>query len=569
MAKYPAPNAMSTLLPTTAMAERRYMRILLGVLMFATVIWWLVVLGSANNAECLRLFHSRGKAYITAFRVRGHDSSDDNPHSEKTDLLNQDEYSKAVSKSEVPESSSIDLPSSPMQKHQFKCLGWRSTGDCSPEGHRQPNDDLNCSNLVPERASGYCEVEDINSGETYRVMKRTCAKTKRGAIFRCSDAPGFANFRAETQIFLEEAQSQILAYQMSETTLISRNEIWFSPEEMMENPGLLKPLRQLAQNSSAPHITIRQIRTNGKRIRFNAKVYAIYNSDFEQVLFLDADNTPVKDPSFLFETLEFEKTGAIFWPDYWHPKNTMFYIDSDSLVWQLLDVPFVDMFEQESGQLVIDRRRHAATLALVSFYAFHEPNYFNLQKLAWGDKDLFRFAWLKLEKPFYMIQSPPAVAGKTIDGSFCGLTMVQHDNNGEILFLHRNQRKLMGELHTEIVIPTEKNLSVNEFESPPADGFPDPEIWTHLLTFRNSSARSDFVIVGQKGPRNFPKWQRCYGPQSSDSNFYAQPIAGLSFGGLELQLRKFALEAIGIQQVRHFKKNKEIHPSCQINCEYD
>ena len=35
--------------------------------------------------------------------------------------------------------------------------------------------------------------------------------------------------------------------------------------------------------------------------RYQMKAYSIYLSSFEQVLWLDSDNMPVKDPSFLFD----------------------------------------------------------------------------------------------------------------------------------------------------------------------------------------------------------------------------------------------------------------------------
>eukprot|EP00644_Phytophthora_capsici_P008825 jgi/Phyca11/101795/e_gw1.6.244.1 len=321
-------------------------------------------------------------------------------------------------------------------------------------------------------------------------------------------------------------------------------EVWFVPDEMDYSPESLAPLRTLQRNASF-ELKLREIETNGKTIRFEAKIFAIYNSHFDQILFLDADNVPVRDPSFLFDTPEFVKMGAVFWPDYWHPKNTMFQINSESLVWELLDMSFVDMFEQESGQLVLDRRRHAAPVQLAAFYAFHEPNYFQKQKLAWGDKDLFRFAWLKLQVPFFMVQTPPAIAGMMIGWTFCGLTMVQHDANGEVLFLHRNQRKLLGKPHPKEFEDLEKGL----IKPLPNDGYPDPEIWTHLLSFRDKTARSQYIVKGERGPPGFPEWQRCYGRVELDRNpyFYAQLFSDLSFGGLEKRLRQFAFEAVLIQ----------------------
>lgn len=55
---------------------------------------------------------------------------------------------------------------------------------------------------------------------------------------------------------------------------------------------------------------------------FIAKGAAIYLSSFEKVLFLDADNFPAQDPTFLFDCKQFKTTGALFWKDFWktHPK---------------------------------------------------------------------------------------------------------------------------------------------------------------------------------------------------------------------------------------------------------
>ena len=45
------------------------------------------------------------------------------------------------------------------------------------------------------------------------------------------------------------------------------------------------------------------------------KAYALLHSPFKEVLLLDADNLPVINPEFLFDTPEFKRTGAILWPD--------------------------------------------------------------------------------------------------------------------------------------------------------------------------------------------------------------------------------------------------------------
>ncbi|KAF4134381.1 putative Mannosyltransferase [Phytophthora infestans] len=362
------------------------------------------------------------------------------------------------------------LPAGETRKRALKCIGWRQTGHKSPNGPREPENDLTCTDLVSNKASGYCEVEDINSGERFRVMRRSSNILRNRVPFRCINAPAFAQYHIQAHAAVKSTldpndasrdlppQDGIVmvvypklipsAYATIRALRVILGcslpiEIWYRPDEMEHVPNALVPLRHLANNSSGARISFHPI-TDPAAKRFVTKIYAINHSFFDRVLFLDADNVPVRDPSFLFNSPEFLETGAIFWPDFWHPTSTMFGLHSRSLLWELLDMPFVDMFEQESGQLVVDRRRHAAPLKLVLFYATHEPNFFAHYKLAWGDKDLFRLAWLKLNAPFHMVETPPAMAGMVTNSSaFCGMTMVQHDPEGDVLFLHRNKSSNM------------------------------------------------------------------------------------------------------------------------------
>ena len=73
-----------------------------------------------------------------------------------------------------------------------------------------------------------------------------------------------------------------------------------------------------------------------------SKSHAIINCPFEEVLFLDADNMPVVDPTFLFDTKEYRETGAIFWSD---GRPT----PPESTAWQAFGVEYQDDQEQESG----------------------------------------------------------------------------------------------------------------------------------------------------------------------------------------------------------------------------
>ncbi|CAI5723635.1 unnamed protein product [Peronospora destructor] len=499
------------------------------------------------------------------------------------------------------------LPQGQTHLRELHCIGWRATGSCSPHGPRSPHLDKLCHMLVEHTQSGYCEIEDKTTKERFRVMRRYCRSVRPDSQFRCFDAQKFVNFPVQAN----QSMDKTLVPSFALPNIGKRDEgskgivivlypkivpsayasiralrevlecdlpieMWHREKEMDGVPGSMAPLQQLAllREGISFHVI-----DDKKATGFSAKVFAIYHSYFENILFLDSDNVPVRDPSFLFETQEFQDTGAIFWPDFWHPRHTMFNIHGQSLLWELLDQPFVNMFEQESGQLVIDRRRHAAPLELVFFYTFHMPNFFQTFKLVHGDKDLFRLAWLKLKAPFYMIDVPPAVAGKAFNNSFCGVTMVQHDANGDIIFLHRNTRKLTGEprrraVHTRTIDaqrakqklalarPTRRtNFTIEEvdeelrnggaipspmLDAPEADGYPDAIYWTHLLSFRNTSKRIYYKIDVQLALQGFTKGQACYGVADrakKDKHFFYQAFANFSFSGLETHLRRFAMEA--------------------------
>jgi len=489
------------------------------------------------------------------------------------------------------------LPPNETRLRNWRCIGWKATRDCSPYGPREVKGDLSCSRRIPNGDAGYCELEDIDSGERFRVMRRYCGSLRNSAQFRCGDAAAFANFPMKAKEVVEKALApgytlpnigsgadgivMVVYPKMVASAYATLKtlrelfgcrlpiEIWYRPREISAVPAALAPLQGLARNQTYEgEITFHEI-GDAWAMGFTTKIYAIYNSFFDRVLFLDADNVPVRDPSFLFEAPEFVDTGALFWPDFWHPKRTIFNINAHSPLWEMLSMPFPNMFEQESGQLLIDRRRHTASLELVFFYAFHQPNHFKKFSLVHGDKDLFRLAWMKLDVPFHMILYPPAVAGKVINESFCGMTMVQHDTQGEILFLHRNSNKLTGgppmtANERLLTIRRKRNkrlriaqgLDTSEAEQPTpepageADAYPDPIFWSHILSFNRTSRQSNYFIETYNAYPEFPKEQNCYGQRELGKNkhFYAQEVANMTFAGLETSIRHFAFEAVQLQK---------------------
>jgi hypothetical protein len=159
------------------------------------------------------------------------------------------------------------------------------------------------------------------------------------------------------------------------------------------------------------------------------KLFATLHSPFAQVLFLDADNGVVCDPTYLFDCEEFQRHGAVFWPDYacWTLKPG---------VWRVFGMhdmadPEVAQHERafESGQYLIDKRRCDRELRLSLFYAEHSD--FTFQHV-YGDKECFHLGWRRFGTEYAM---PSAGPGWNVH------TIVQFDFRGQIVFQHRCQDK--------------------------------------------------------------------------------------------------------------------------------
>lgn len=161
------------------------------------------------------------------------------------------------------------------------------------------------------------------------------------------------------------------------------------------------------------------------------KPLAIINSSFEEVLFLDADNNCVSDPTNLFSSPGYQETGALFWPDYWKTSKK-------NPIWQIIETKTYDIPEQESGQLLINKRKCWKELQLCLHFNRLGAYYYQILH---GDKDTFKFAWLALKRKFTMVEQPVGSCGYNRNGVFFGMTMVQHHPNGNIMFLHRNLLK--------------------------------------------------------------------------------------------------------------------------------
>jgi ADP-heptose:LPS heptosyltransferase len=152
------------------------------------------------------------------------------------------------------------------------------------------------------------------------------------------------------------------------------------------------------------------------------KPYAVVHCRFREVLLLDADNVPVANPEPLFDSPEFRKTGAVFWPDFGR-------LQPGRSAWKLFDVPYRDEPEFESGQVLVNKEACWRALNLCLWYNQQADLVYGHVH---GDKETFHLAFRKLNAPYSM---PVRRIYRLPD------VMCQHDFQGRRLFQHRNGAK--------------------------------------------------------------------------------------------------------------------------------
>ncbi|KAH9126351.1 hypothetical protein LEN26_006878 [Aphanomyces euteiches] len=415
----------------------------------------------------------------------------------------------------------------------FECVGWQAVQGCdgSASAPRDPQKDQACDFPIKAGMAGYCLVRNRTSGQTFRVMRSGCKSVRPIAEYTCNQARQFTDFahKAATyepseQLQLKQDGSRGIVLSVYEPAIpgvyaiikllrqqgcVLPIELFYMKHEMnLDNP-VLKHL--LATDTS---ITLREIPL--WLDKFATKPYAIFHSAFDQLLFLDCDNFPTRDPTYLFDHPAFVSTGAIFWPDYWTPANSMFGMNHQSLLWELFDMPPFGFFEQESGQLLIDRTKSIDALTKLAYYNDRIDVWGPLRVLH-GDKDLWRLAWHNTSTPYHFVERPPAIGGMYDFGVFCGVAMLQHTplNASDVAFVHANTMKIHGD---------------------PAQ----VPVWTHVQSFAADDPR--WYVVSNEGEWFFGT-PSCWG-----LNFLAKStvksIAKTNIGGsLELDVLKLAREA--------------------------
>ncbi len=158
---------------------------------------------------------------------------------------------------------------------------------------------------------------------------------------------------------------------------------------------------------------------------WEAKVHAVARSNFEEVLFLDADCLPVRDPTFLFDDPFYSSSTALFWPDL-PPSDRRAWLPD--VCWQAMGLEPVDEPDFESGQLLVHRR--LAWRALDLAVLLNEQSDF-WYRIVYGDKSTWHLAWRRAKLAYHLAEDPAGWIAPAIQQYWRGELLFQHVVSGK------------------------------------------------------------------------------------------------------------------------------------------
>ena len=185
------------------------------------------------------------------------------------------------------------------------------------------------------------------------------------------------------------------------------------------------------------------------------KIHAIRNSNFRNVLHLDADNICARNPSVLKDSQEFKKHGAIFWSNMDYKNDFSIWLQHVSnKVWKSVGIDRDTEITFETGQIFVDKVRHSVALEMVQYFSDYSEFWggfcgMSLQnKPMWyGDTHDFHVGFVSMKADYLQIPY----------NSWNSAGFFEHlGPDGELLFQHCCQAKL------QILSGGVKNISCND-----------------------------------------------------------------------------------------------------------
>ncbi len=202
-----------------------------------------------------------------------------------------------------------------------------------------------------------------------------------------------------------------------------------------ERPAQDDPLRLKLEAHNVILVAVEgaQKATDGQK-SYHLKAHAMILAPFRHVLYLDSDSIPVRDPEYMFEAPNYRRLGVYMTPDYWKTP-------AGNPLWAVAGVKCRNEWENEAGQLWVDKGRHMDALLLARYMLEQHEQFF---KYSDGDKDiLLRWALLMLRKR-WGVPGRYVAAGafpEDAETGFCAHSMIQHDAWGQPLTVHWNLLK--------------------------------------------------------------------------------------------------------------------------------
>ncbi|KAI8892955.1 mannosyltransferase putative-domain-containing protein [Globomyces pollinis-pini] len=156
---------------------------------------------------------------------------------------------------------------------------------------------------------------------------------------------------------------------------------------------------------------ITNLRINSTQI-LNFKASVLIHTSYQNILFLDPKVRVLHDPTILFESAPFLKTGLVFWKD-------LYKTPIENPIWHILGVPCTDEFETAPNYFMI---RKSDTQMYKSLYL---ANYFqrNLEMYDrfLNENDAFRYAWKQFKNLYHIVEPNP---GLLLSDTECGVGVV-------------------------------------------------------------------------------------------------------------------------------------------------
>ena len=152
------------------------------------------------------------------------------------------------------------------------------------------------------------------------------------------------------------------------------------------------------------------------------KPYAIAQSRFREVLFLDADTVPLLAPDVILDWDIFRRSGLLFWPD-------IIDLREGNPIWATLNLEPRSCTSVDSSVIAIDKDRAWNALDLAILLNEHWQEVYQFLH---GDKDTFLLASILAGGAHQMIEHRPFSPD---------FDLVQRDPEGTPIFHHRTSSK--------------------------------------------------------------------------------------------------------------------------------